>query len=115
MLAVVRLLAGVCTGVDGQRAPLDEALAAVWVVAFVRPLVRVYPIVALQVRLAVEALWLGGVSYLVIAAAAARGSQCTHLTTPIPVALKGASRGRFVVNNLHDFHIWGLLGSWFRR
>jgi hypothetical protein len=92
MLAVVRLLAGVCTGVDSQGAPLDEALAAVWVVAFVRPLVRVYPIVALQVGLAVEAL-----------------------ATPVPVALKGASRGRFVVNNLHDFHIWGLLGSWFRR
>ena len=56
MLAVVRLLAGVRAGVHRQGAPLDEALAAVRVVALVWPLVGVYPIVSLQIRLAVEAL-----------------------------------------------------------
>jgi hypothetical protein len=57
MFAVVRLLAGVCAGVNSQCTSLNEALAAIRVVALVRALVCVYPIMPLQIRLAVEALW----------------------------------------------------------
>jgi len=87
VLAVVRLFAGVRASMYSQGAPLDEALPAVRVVALVRPFICVYPIMSLQIRLAVEAF-----------------------TTPFPITLKGASRGGFVVDNLHDFHLWRLLG-----
>jgi len=56
MLAVVRLLASVCTSMYGQGASLDKALAAVLMVALVRPFVCVDAIMSLQIRLAVEAL-----------------------------------------------------------
>jgi len=52
------LLASVGADVDSKGAPLDEALATAGSHARVRTLVGVYPIVALQVRLAVEALFL---------------------------------------------------------
>jgi hypothetical protein len=115
MLAVVRLLAGVCAGVDSQGTPLDEALAAVRVVALVRALVCVYPIMPLQIRLAVEALWVASATSSSPPPPKSPLRMCTHLATTVPVALEGARRGGFVVNNLHDFHFWRLLGSWFRR
>lgn len=76
----MRLLACVSSNVDGQGTPLDEALSASWRVARVWPLVCVYPVMSLQVRLAVEAL-----------------------STRLPVALKGTSR-RLVFDELHEFH-----------
>jgi hypothetical protein len=104
MLAVVRLLAGVCAGVYCQGAPLDEALATFGVVALVRPLVCVYPIMSLQIRLAVEALVMGELI--------CRRHRCesTHLATCFPITQKGASLVGFVVDNLHDLHLWRLLG-----
>jgi hypothetical protein len=56
VLAHVRLLAGMCTDVHRQGAALDEALPAARRAALVRPLVGVYPVVSLQVGLAVETL-----------------------------------------------------------
>ena len=67
MLALVRLLARVRPDVDGQGAPLDEALATLGMVALVRPLICVYPIMSLQIRLAVEALVMGQLPVGVIA------------------------------------------------
>ncbi len=55
-MAWLRLLAGVRRDVHRQGTPLDETLSASWRGARVRPLVGVYPVVPLQVRLAVEAL-----------------------------------------------------------
>ena len=56
MLAPVWLLASVGSDVDGQGAPLDEALGACSLGAMVWPLVCVYAVMSLQIRLAVEAL-----------------------------------------------------------
>lgn len=49
-------VAGVGSAVNGQGATLDESLLAWLVVTRVGPLVGMYPIVPLQIRLAVEAL-----------------------------------------------------------
>ncbi len=57
VLAHVRLLARVGADVHRQGGALDEALAASGSIALVRPLIGVYPVVPLQVRLAVEALF----------------------------------------------------------
>jgi hypothetical protein len=56
VLALVRLLASVRPDVDCQCTPLDEALTTPRRAAGVWPLVGVYPVVPLQVRLSVEAL-----------------------------------------------------------
>jgi len=56
MLAHVRLFARVSADVHSQGTSLDEALATARRVALVRSFVRVYPVVSLQVGLAVEAL-----------------------------------------------------------
>jgi hypothetical protein len=56
VLTHVRLLSRVCPYVDGESTALNEALSAARVVARVGALVGVYPIVTLEVRLAVEAL-----------------------------------------------------------
>lgn len=50
------LLAGVGADVHSQGASLDEGLAAATVVARVRSFVGVYPVMPLEVGLAVEAL-----------------------------------------------------------
>lgn len=56
----------------------------------------------------------GGVSYLVRRLRWA-SVAATHLTAAVPVALKGASGRRFVVDNLHYFHFQRLNDqSWFR-
>lgn len=56
MLALVRLFAGVSSDVDSQGAALNEALAAAGNGARVGTLVGVNSVVALKIRLAVEAL-----------------------------------------------------------
>ena len=56
MLALVWLLTRVRPDVDCEGTPLDEALSAPRRGALVRPLVGVYAVVPLQIRLAVEAL-----------------------------------------------------------
>lgn len=56
VLALVRLLAGVSSDVNSQGAALDEALATAGNRARVRALVGVDSVVALKIRLAVEAL-----------------------------------------------------------
>ena len=59
----MRLFAGVGADMHSQGAPLDERLAASAVVARVGSLVGVYPVVSLEVRLAVEALFtMSGIS-----------------------------------------------------
>lgn len=50
------LLAGVGPDMNGQGAPLDKTLAAVGLVAGVRSLICVDTMMALQIRLAIEAL-----------------------------------------------------------
>ena len=52
----MRFLAGVCPIVYRQGTSLDEGLSTIEVTARVWPLIRVYPVVPLQVRLAIEAL-----------------------------------------------------------
>ena len=54
--ALVWLVAGMSTPVNCQSTSLDERLVARFVVAGVRPLIRMYSIVALQVGLSIEAL-----------------------------------------------------------
>lgn len=54
MVANMRLLAGVGPGVDGQSAPLNEALVAILDRTMVGSLVGVYPIMATEVRLAIK-------------------------------------------------------------
>jgi hypothetical protein len=56
VLTLVRLLAGVRSDMDCERAPLNEALSATRGVAGVWALIGVYPVMSLQVRLSVEAL-----------------------------------------------------------
>lgn len=56
VLALVRLLAGVRANVNSQSAALDKALSAARDGARIGALVCVYPIVSLEIRLAVEAL-----------------------------------------------------------
>lgn len=56
MVANMRLLAGVGPGVDGQSAPLNEALVAILDRAMVGSLVGMYPIMATEVRLAIKRL-----------------------------------------------------------
>jgi hypothetical protein len=109
MLAVVRLLARVCAGVYGQGAPLDEALAAVWMVTLIWPFVCVYSVMPLQVRLAIEALAMMSVAWprtrLAEVGRPSRDGR-THLTTSLPGALKSAIHRRFVIsNNLRDVHL----------
>jgi hypothetical protein len=59
VLAVMRLLARVRTDVHGQCTSLDEALAAACRGAGIGALIRVDAVVSLQVRFAVEALYMG--------------------------------------------------------
>ena len=54
--ALVRLLAGVGTFVDGERAALYEAFPAIGEVAVIRPLISVNPVVPCQIRFAIEPL-----------------------------------------------------------
>ena len=49
MLALVRLLSGVGSNVDGEGTPLDEALSAARRIAGVRTLVRVYSVMSLEI------------------------------------------------------------------
>jgi hypothetical protein len=56
VLTLVRLLTSVSSDVDGQRAALDEALATSRRDTGVGSLIRMYAVVSLKVRLAVEAL-----------------------------------------------------------
>jgi len=56
MVTNMRLLAGVGPGVDGQSAPLNEALVAILDRAMVRSLVGMYPIMATEVRLSIKRL-----------------------------------------------------------
>lgn len=56
VLALVRLLAGMCANVHRQGASLDEALATAGRCTSVGSLVGVNAVVSLQVGLAVEAL-----------------------------------------------------------
>lgn len=49
VLALMWLLASVRPDVNRQRAPLDEALSASWLVALIRPLVGVNPIMSLEI------------------------------------------------------------------
>jgi len=49
MLALMRFLTSVSTNVDGQRASLDEALAAARRTASIGTLIGVYPVMSLQV------------------------------------------------------------------
>lgn len=56
MLAHVWFLSRVRADVYSQGTPLDEAFAAARRVALVRPLIRVYAVVSLEIGLAVEAL-----------------------------------------------------------
>jgi hypothetical protein len=56
MLALMRFLTSVRSDVDCERTSLDEALSASRRHTGVGPLVRMYPVVSLQVRLSVEAL-----------------------------------------------------------
>jgi hypothetical protein len=100
VLALVRLLAGVCPRMDCQRAPLDEALATSRVVARIGALVCVDSVVALEVRFAVEALLTVSAIH---DAPVAGDSKATHLATLGPVARKRA-RGGLVVNKLKEFH-----------
>lgn len=80
VLALVRLLASVSSDVNSQGAALDEALATAGNRAGVGALVGVNPVVALKIRLAVEAL-------------AAR----------VPVTLERAS-GRLIFNEFEKLH-----------
>lgn len=52
----MRLLSGMCPYVNSQGTALNEALSAAMVVACVGAFVCVYPVMTLEVRLAVEAL-----------------------------------------------------------
>jgi hypothetical protein len=65
-----------------QGTSLDEALATPTVGAGIRPLVGVYPIMPLKVRLAVEAL-----------------------IARLPIALKRTS-GRLILDKLKELHGW---------
>jgi hypothetical protein len=56
VLTLVRLLARVCSDMHCEGASLDEALSAAGGVARIWALIGVYPVMPLQVRLAVEAL-----------------------------------------------------------
>ena len=56
MLANVRLLASMGANVHCQGASLDEALVASWRRTGIGPLIGVYSVVPLEIRLAVEAL-----------------------------------------------------------
>jgi hypothetical protein len=49
VLALVRLLPGVCPDMNGEGAALDEALATAWRRARVGSLIRVYPVVPLEI------------------------------------------------------------------
>jgi hypothetical protein len=80
MLALVRFLARMGANMYSQCTSLDEALAAPTVGARVGPLVGVYPVMSLKVRLAVKAL-----------------------IARLPIALKRTS-GRLVLNELEELH-----------
>lgn len=54
--ALVWLLAGVCSEMDGEGTTLDKPLSAILPVASVWPLVCVNAVVSLKIRLSVEAL-----------------------------------------------------------
>jgi hypothetical protein len=56
VLALMGFLAGVSADVDCESTPLNEALAAACSGALVRSFIGVYPVMSLQIRLAVEAL-----------------------------------------------------------
>jgi len=57
VLALMRLLSGVRSNMNGQSTSLNEALTASLLIALIRSFVGVYPVMSLQVRLAVEALY----------------------------------------------------------
>jgi hypothetical protein len=100
MLALMRLLACVCTDVDGQGAPLDEALHASGRQARIWALVCVDAVMSLEIRLAVEALPM--LSACGNRKQKRRGWR-TYLGAGVPIALEGASR-RLILNELHEFH-----------
>lgn len=105
MVTGVRLFAGVCPSMYSQRASLNEGFATPVEIAPEWPLIGVYPIMPLEIGFAVETLaTTGQLPSRVIASRgwSARGAS-THLTTGVPIALEGASRG-FIIHEFQDFH-----------
>lgn len=78
VLALMRLLAGVSADVDSQGASLDEALATARNRARVGTLVGVDSVMALKIRLAVEALL--GEELLALGRALSRQASMEELT-----------------------------------
>jgi hypothetical protein len=111
----MRLLSRVCPYVYRQGTPLDETLAATGRAASVRSLVGVYPIVSLQVRLSVEALY--EVTRRISSEPDLNGEirprerprvtmiheKNAYLPACLPIALERASHG-LIINQLHQFH-----------
>ena len=56
VLALMGLLPSMCANMDGQGASLDKAFSTSRNGASIRPLVSVYTIMSLQIRLSIEAL-----------------------------------------------------------
>ena len=101
-----------CPDVYRQGAALDEALTAARGAALVQPLVGVYPVVSLQVGLAVETLSgenqvsdLDRNSVIARQKAGRRpAGRKTHLVAGLPVAPERARRG-LVIHKFHQFHL----------
>jgi hypothetical protein len=102
VLALMWFLACMSPNVNGERAPLDEALATPWSHTGVGALIGVYAIVSLEVGLAVEALGC-------CISGPANPIACTsYLVARLPITLKW-SRIRFILYQFHYVHPAALL------
>lgn len=91
--ALMGFLPGVRSDVNCECAPLDETLPAARRHTRVGPLIGMYPVVTLQVRLSVKALK----SSMLAISSLDSSIRHTHLVARIPIALEGTS-GRLVLN-----------------
>lgn len=101
VLTLVRLLTGVSANVDSEGAALDEALATAGDRARVGALVGVDSVMALKIRLAVEALY--GNKRLAWVMKWLSAQESAYLVTRVPVALEGTS-GRLVLDKFKKLH-----------
>ncbi len=98
----MRLLAGVSADVNSQGAALDEALAATGNRARVGALVGVDSVMALKIRLAVEAL-LGEESLALKEVVSSSIDGRAYLVARVPVALEGTG-GRLIFDEFEELH-----------